>query len=117
MNPFHRYEQVYFVEVPNGDLANPIAIRPKIFENKVQWQDTARGKVLYSAQVVIPKNLTDAPPDLIEIVTREGNRYKLLKLTLDIYNAKLKSTVVKHPSFDSDASVQKFFLNSDFEPS
>ena len=98
MNPIQSYNQVYYVEVPKGVSANPIAIRPEIYADQVQWQDTSKGKVLKLGKVENLAGLTKSPPDSLVIISKEGQRYKLTKLTLDIYNEKVKKGLLAiHP--------------------
>lgn len=111
----YRYEQAYYVEGPPNMPLNPIAIRPTITESIVEWADTSKGRTLNLGEVKNLKSFGETPPEVIDITTQEGQHIKLVKLTLEIYNKKVKKRVIGSPSFNSDEALQKFYLESNFD--
>lgn len=103
-----RFDQVYYVESQDDPAVNPIAIRPTLYESRIEWMDTSKGKVLTGAR-------SEAEPDRIEIFAKNGYRYTLRKLTLSLYNKHVKPKVMLPPTFTSDQEVQDFYLHKDFE--
>ncbi len=115
-SPIFHYDQVYYVESLEGNPVNPVAIRPEIFDSHVQWLDTSKGKVVELSKIDNMDQLGKAPPDVIKITAKNGEHFTLVKLTLDVYNEKVKNRVMLPPSFASDEAVQNFYLTADFEP-
>ena len=103
--------QVYFVQSTDDPAANPVAIRPAVYENRIEWGDTAHGKVLVGAHV---DNLADvagqAAPDVIKITARDQKHYTLIKLTLEIYNKSVRDIVAEKPEFPTTEALQKHYL-------
>src|SRR5262245_47040829 len=98
--PLFKFERAYFVETATTNPVNPVAIRPESFENRVQWMDTSKGKVVLLGKVENIDKFEKKPPDLIELTSKEGERYRLHNLTLDLYNKRVKDRVMLPPSFD-----------------
>jgi hypothetical protein len=114
--PLFQYNSVYYVESSGDKILNPVAIRPEIFKDRIQWLDTNRGTIIKLGKI---DNLDlingQSSPELIEITSAREDHYRLIKLTLDIYNNQVTSRVANPPSFGSDEEVQNFYLNTDFE--
>lgn len=114
------FEQVYYVDGTQAASIplNPIAIRPSIFNNKIKWFDTGRGRVIEATQIKCePSAPIDAthPPEAISIQIATGEKIVLRVLNLSTYNSKLKDHVEGQPEFDSDQELKKFYLNTNFE--
>ena len=109
-----RYNQAYYVEATT--TANPVAIRPEISDARITWMDTSKGKVVELGTIDNIESLQQEPsPDVFEVTSVRGEHYTLRKLTLKLYNEKVKHRVMLPPTFSSDEAVQKFYLESDFE--
>lgn len=108
-----KINHVYYVETPGH--TNPVAIKPEIKSSKITWMDTSRGKVVPLGSIDNIENLQKGVFDLIEVTSERGEHYTLRKLTLKLYNEKVKPRVMLPPAFDSDEDVQNFYLKSDFE--
>jgi hypothetical protein len=105
--------QVYYVETTGH--ANPVAIKPEIKASKIIWMDTSKGKVVSLGKIDNIEILKKGILDVIEVTSERGEHYTLRKLTLQLYNEKVKPRVMLPPSFESDEAVQKFYLEKDFE--
>ncbi len=110
MNLITSYNKVYFVDT-NDKHFGRIAIRPRFFSDRAEWEDTSRGKVLFFDRLLTP--LREEAPAEIAIETPEGV-VTLCILTLPIYNEKVKPYAWGSPSFGSDEELQEFYLNSYF---
>jgi hypothetical protein len=108
------YNQVYYVE-SEDTLVNLIAICPEVYDSRIQWQDTSKGKVVALRKITLDEQdpYTDLP-NIIHVESIDGRKYTLIKLTIDIYNDKVMEQVVGQPTFKSTEEVQKFYLSSDF---
>lgn len=115
MNPVYNYERVYFVESTQREHTNKIAIRPKIYPNKVVWENTSRGKSLDIKRVKAPENLTDEAPAEIALVDKQNKVVRLRELTLEIYNEHVKAYVAGSPEFTSNEELQEFYLKQNFQ--
>lgn len=109
------FEQVYYVEASNGGYANPVAIRPGIYEDRVEWEDTSKGKIVYLGKINDLNQTGNTPPDLIEITSNDGRFYRLQKLTNHLYENNVRAKVAFTPSFSSDDELRKFYLTKNFE--
>jgi hypothetical protein len=115
MQPVLFYNAVYYVECPTKVL-NPIAIRPHISSKEARWEDTSRGTTVRIIKAVIHQTSEkSSPPPRISLTTDKNDVVELSKLTLKIYNEKLKSRTVDRPSFTSDDAVQQYYLKQNFE--
>lgn len=112
----YSFNQVYYVQADPGNPVNPVAIRPEIFDDHIQWMDTSKGKIVRLERVDNIESFGNTTPDVIKITGKGGEHYTLKKLTLDIYNTNVKSRVMLPPSFNSTEEVQNFYLTADFEP-
>lgn len=108
------YNLVYYVDAPEIAYVNPIAIRPEIHEDMVLWEDTGRGKIVYLGEIKNIHKLSNGPPETLEITSREGRKYLLKKLTLEIYNKNVRDKVALQKTFPSDEALQNFYLSSNF---
>lgn len=112
------YEHVYYVEA--NQYTNPIAIRPKIRNKRIEWEDTSTWGTSFrivSIRTVPPESLDPShptPPQSIEITTEEGFVIVLKELTVPIYNEKLKEWVAGSPEFKNDEELQHYYLTTDF---
>lgn len=117
---------VYFLESANPHF-NPIAIRVKIHPpHFIVWEDTnhERGfqfsKILFDGHPplsTLPKEIQgDEIPQTIEATSETGELYKLVKLTVKIFNQKLKNRVAggKSLDFKEDSELQEYYLTTNF---
>ena len=111
----HKYSQVYYAENLDGKEINPVAIRPEIRPNVVFWEDTSRGRMVKGTTILNEAVLGDAPPDVIEIASDREGRFRLEKLTKDVYDSKVKRRVAGSPDFASTEAIQEYYLTTNFE--
>lgn len=114
------YNTVYYVEAADKKMIlNPLAIKPKFFDNRVEWFDTSRGNAFQIKQLIISPDLKDRTfgkwPSKIEMVTDSGKRITLVLLDIRIYNEKIKSMLARSPEFNSDQDLEEYFLNTNFD--
>ena len=104
---------VYFVEAAHTDKHfNPIAIRPTIFNERCDWEDTSRGAFFYyEALEIINKN---EPPKTIKLIGTDDSEVTLTLMTVNIFNSKVKPNVFGDLQFDSDDALQKYYLTEEF---
>lgn len=111
-------DAVYYVE--STELTNPIAIRPTVTGGIIWWEDTSRGTSVDFADLKFDgKGYVDSlsrSPTTIAIVSSDNNTYLLTKLTLKLYNEKLKHEVAggESLSFKDDKSLQSYYLKTNF---
>jgi|ERR1700722_438586 len=109
------YEQVYYVETTNPDRPlNLIAIRPKIIDKSIEWEDTSWGTRFEAKTIEINKGKNDIYPRVIVIYLKDGEKITLTKLILDIYNKSVKHWVAGKISFHSNEELQEYYLNTVF---
>lgn len=115
---------VYYVESQNKDT-NPLAMRIGLSEpDYIYWEDTGNGRSFHAKQIFLDgQEVTDAKsvdkekmPRTIEFTTPDDETFKLVKLTKDIFDEKLRPLVAKGDKLDfkSDEEVQKYFAETDF---
>lgn len=115
---------VYYLESKNTRM-NPIAIRIEFKKpDYIAWEDTGNGRILHAAKVImdgrpIDFNTPMAPqkmPEQIEITSKNGEQFKLVKLTARIFNEQLKPVVARgsEMNFTRDEEVQNHYLRTDF---
>lgn len=112
---------VYYMESQNPNM-NPIAIRPGLTPpDYVAWEDTGNGRIVRFSKILFdgqePETIApDRIPEKIEITSQDGNDYKLVKLTIQIFNEKLKNIVAGGASlnFNNDQELQEYYLKADF---
>lgn len=118
MNPVNsmKYEDVYYVEAENKKHLNPIAIRPKIFEDHIEWDDTSRGGFAKYKEIKMEPSSGGSKenPNKIIVKTNEGDRIIFCRLNLDIYNDKVKEWVYDQPEFKSEKDLKEFYLDGMF---
>jgi hypothetical protein len=115
------FNGVYYLESQNPNM-NPLAIRPEVTPpDYAAWNDTANGRMMHCTKVLIngeelkervdPKGVA---PDRIEIIDNQGNSFKLVKLTTELFNEKLKDLVAggANLNFSSDQELQNYFLKT-----
>ncbi len=109
------YEAVYYAESDNLPI-NPIAIRPTIHDRLIWWNDTTpgRGRSFEIVKLEV-HNGSNSIPESIECLTKEGKKVTLRLLTNDLYNQKVKEKVFGKPDFTTDESIQKYYLETDFD--
>lgn len=114
-NPPVQYEDVYYVESAKKDsVINPIAIRPTIVGERIEWADTSRGTYRKFKQIqIIPEN--QGSPEKIHILAKDDEQITLVRLTLDVYNRFLKHRVAGQPAFTSDNEVKQHYLTTNFD--
>lgn len=116
------FDGVYYLESQNPNM-NPIAIRPELTPpNWAAWEDTGHGRIIRCSNILLdgqelqaqPKELL---PERIEIVDHNGQTFKLVKLTLALFNEKLKDHVARggEMNFNSDQELQNHYLKEDFQ--
>ncbi|CRX37547.1 hypothetical protein [Estrella lausannensis] len=110
-----RYEDVYYVESLKKDsYINPIAIRPTIVGERIEWADTSRGTYRKFKQIqVMPEN--QLSPERINILAKDDEEITLTRMTLDVYNRFLKHRVAGQPSFNSDEELKQHYLTTNFD--
>jgi hypothetical protein len=115
-----QFRGVYFLESKNPNM-NPIAIRPAATPpDYVSWEDTGHGRIIRFSKILVDgKEIQDQPteiPERIEITGQNGQVYQLVKLTLPIFNEKLKHVVAGGGSlnFNNDEELQEYYLKADF---
>lgn len=119
------FNAVYFVESQDSsEEQNLIAIRPHIHDGHIEWEDTSRGtafviyKLLIDGKTLNESTNTPLPtPNLINITTRNGKSYNLIKLTKKLFDDVLKKEVnmpEQLPVFQTDEDVQNYYLNKNF---
>jgi hypothetical protein len=105
-------ELVYIVSCDDPNLhLDPLAIRPTFESNKVMWEDTGPGTVVNMKNAVMPGN----SPEKIEFETDKGQHITLTKLTVDLFNNKIRDRAAGHPEFHSDKELQDYYLNTNFD--
>lgn len=106
------YDYVYYVEENSELHLNPVAIQPKIKDNKILWEDTARGTAFTFQDFKIVGD--EQKPSEIEFKSEQGDVIKLKFLDLDTYNKHVKDRVACSPSFPSTEALQEYYLNTNF---
>ena len=102
-------------------MMNPIAIRPELTPpNYIAWEDTSNGRILSFANILIngqefQTEIKDIPTH-ITIIDLNGETYSLVKLTLAIFNDRLRKTVAgsEELNFQSDQEIQEYYLHTNF---
>lgn len=116
INPDVTYNQVYYVESPN--VRNPVAIRPHIKDDIIEWEDTGRGdyaainKIRFTPS---PKEHPETIPEKIEVITPQGEPITLHRLTLQLYNDEVRDYVAGKPKFSTEDELQKYYLTTNFQ--
>jgi hypothetical protein len=112
---------VYYLESQNPSM-NPIAIRPGVSPpDYISWEDTSNGRILHASKILLDGqelvNKPSALPNRIEIISSSGETYKLIKLTKQIFENKLKTSVAGGDKlhFQNDQEIQEYFLKTNFE--
>jgi len=119
------YEDVYYAEIKDRlhsdeEDMDPIAIRPYIKnKNEIEWGITSPsrwGKALRAKNIeVIPSIAVNQCPESIIVKSIEGNTIVLSRLTLDLYNQKVKWQLSGTPEFTTDDEMKKYFLETNFQ--
>ncbi len=120
------FKGVYYLESQNEHM-NPIAIVPELTPpDYVAWNDTSNGRILRFSKIILDgKELEgnlekfvegEKVPSIIEVVDKKGEVYKLVKLTVAIFNETLKKRVAGGDSlnFKSNEELQDYYLKTDF---
>lgn len=103
-------EKVYYVHSKDPKvLLNPIAIRPYVLGDRVEWEDTDRGGYIKFEKIEISPSHRQ-----IKITGKNSEVVLLTLLTLKIYNERLKHLVGGHPEFSSDEELMNHYLNTNF---
>lgn len=121
------FKGVYYLESQNPSM-NLIAIVPEIVApNYFSWGDTSNGRTVRFSKIKINGEEMKANlglnvegkdlPERIEILAINGNLYKLVKLTIDIFNKELKERVAggEGLNFNSEEELQSYYLQTDFQ--
>lgn len=116
------FNSVYYLESQNPNM-NPIAIRPELTpSNYAAWEDTSNGRIIRFSKILlndqeIQEEAIGLSPERIEIIDLNGQSYKLVKLTVAIFNEKLKDHVAGGASlnFATDQELQDYYLKTDFQ--
>ncbi len=111
---------VFYLESQNPNM-NPLAIRPAITPSDyISWEDTSNGRIIRFSKILIDgheiQTQPEKLPERIEFIAQDGQSYKLVKLTLEIFNTKLKDFVASGASlnFKNDQELQDYYLKADF---
>lgn len=117
---------VYYLESQNANM-NPIAIRIQTTPpDYIAWEDTGHGRILRNSKVLFdgkeinantPAEIDlDHIPETIEVTSQTGEVYQFVKLTLKLFNEKLKPYVAAGGSlnFKNDRELQEYYLTTDF---
>lgn len=106
---------VYYVDCKEyQDPMNPLAIRPRITDNTIWWEDTGQwgSQVKFTS---IEKELTsDGSGNKIVITAISGGKVTLLPLTVRIYNEKVRAHAAGSPEFVNDEELQEYYLSTAF---
>lgn len=117
-----QFQGVYYLESRNPHM-NPIAIRPEITPpDYVAWEDTGHGRVVRFSSITADGQAVEIAeklkkiPDRIEFTAKDGQVFVLVKLTVKVFNAKLKEYVAGggRMNFDDDKALQEYYLKADF---
>lgn len=93
-------DTVYLVDSPE-DASVMLALDAKVHDGIIEWFDTARDRAFELEEVV-------DEPDGVRAQT-ERARYRLRRLTLELYEQHVKDLVTGHPHFASTESLQAFY--------
>lgn len=114
-SPLKQYDEVYYVETSSKNIPiNPIAIRPSVQGNIIEWADTSRGTYRHFRHIKLEPESRETP-EKIHIQTDKKEEITLTRLTLDVYNRYLRHRVAGSPAFASDEEVKKHYLNTNFD--
>jgi len=89
-------ERIYYVSAP-GDDTVLVALDVEIRDNVARWFDTVKERVME-----IKETVNDNPKHFVfkrDITGGEGDFYTFIPMTLDIYNEKVKSRLLKPRDF------------------
>ena len=112
-----RYNAVYYVDVANSRVSfNPIAIRPYLQAGYVGWEDTVKSRLF---KVVQENSSYTNPshtlfPEKISLKLDGNVNVNLIFLSVDLYNKKVKNSVIGCLEFDSDDALQQYYLSTNF---
>lgn len=119
-----QFQGVYYLETQNPGM-NPIAIRPEMTPSDyVAWEDTGHGRILRFDKIFFDgidldsldsKKIADTPK-VIKFISKQGDNFSLVLLTLKIFNDLLKEHVACGGSlnFKDDRELQDYYLKTDF---
>lgn len=93
-------DTVYLVE-SSEDGSVMLALDAKIHDGLVEWFDTARDRAFELRAV-------QDEPDGVSVET-ERARYRLRRLTLELYERHVRDEVTGHPAFSSTETLQDFY--------
>lgn len=120
MNQDTKYNGVYYVTSSRENL-NPVAIRPTVRGNTIQWEDTSRGITLTFTQINSPSNPASTAqasqllPEKIVLKTPGNDSVTLEKMSLVVYNRFVKDRVAGNPEFGSDQELENYYLTTNFD--
>ncbi len=112
-------DQVFLVPPEPGKEKGSVAIRPKITDQRIEWNNTMRG-VSYLIKSVHTEPSVSSEEDgkillrKITFETEEGKILNLSLLNLDLYHQYLQKWSAGKPDFPSDDTLQKFYLETNF---
>src|ERR1700753_1007897 len=93
------FDGVYYLESQNPHM-NPIAIRPELTPSDyAAWEDTSNGRIIHFSKVILDGQELQAEPaqptvpNRIEFIDTKGQSFKLVKITVALFNEKLKGRV------------------------
>jgi hypothetical protein len=98
-------ERVYYVECPGDNTVN-IAMDVRVHNDRITWFDTIKERNMRIQQ------LTDPSLNHFVFVRGDGDPgriYTFVPMTLDIYNAKVKSRLVNGKEFLEEADLLAAF--------
>lgn len=107
-------QAVYLVQCEDLHVRlGPIAIRPTFKADLASWEDTGEGTVINIKKVDFV-NIESDLPEKIELLTNDTKKIFLSKMTLKLFNQHVKAQAAGHPIFHSDAEVQNYYLQTNF---
>lgn len=102
---------VFYLEVDGKgkNSADPIAINIHVEGQKASWRDTRHGHTIHLKEW---KKLNE---NSYEFIDKEGAIYRLSPLTLEIFNDKIKNSVVPmDKAFQSDEELRLYYQQTNF---
>lgn len=106
------FQQVYYVESKRP--RNPVGIRPYIEKDLIEWENTSSGSYVRFSKISITPQESKLP-DEIKVITVDGEKITFRKLTLELYNQRVKEFVAGSPDFASDEDLQNYYLETNFQ--
>lgn len=104
------FNHVYYVErAENGPPFNPIAIRPRIYVDRIEWEDTSNGARISFKEIEVGQDQKK-----IKIISKEGYVVILSILTLALFDEKVRHRVAGNLQVKTDKELSDYYLNTNF---